>query len=103
MAQELDAADRVPRTWSEWAGPLDEAGVTVEGRRVLRWAVDAMCHAQRLGLLEAVETLTRAETIAPGEIKELRRVRQLVSDLEHFAGKRRIRGLRPLRQRIGHM
>jgi transcriptional regulator with XRE-family HTH domain len=71
--------------------------------RQARLLVDvARAQAQRRELALAVSALEEAEEIAPLEVRELRLVRELVSDLEHFAGRRRIQGLTPLRQRITH-
>jgi transcriptional regulator with XRE-family HTH domain len=81
------------------AGAVDTDGLSPERRA--RFLVDvARAHAQRQQVDDAVRALERAEAIAPAEIRELRIVRQLVDDLEHFAGRRTIPGLRPLRQRI---
>ncbi|MGH9066225.1 MAG: helix-turn-helix domain-containing protein [Acidimicrobiales bacterium] len=83
----------------ELAAAVDPSGLSPE--RQARFLVDvARAHVQRRGLRQAVAALEQAEAVAPGEIKELPRVRDLVADLEHFAGQRRIPGLRPLRQRI---
>lgn len=71
--------------------------------RQARFLVDvARAHAQRHAVEEAVAALTRAEQIAPGEIRELRRIRGLLSDLEHQAGRRRVPGLRSLRHAVSH-
>lgn len=71
--------------------------------RQARYLVDvARAHAQRRDLPAAVKALERAESIAPEEVHESGLVRSLVGDLEHFAGRRRVPGLKPLRQRLTH-
>jgi transcriptional regulator with XRE-family HTH domain len=83
----------------ELARSVDARGLSPE--RQARFLVDlARAHAERRALRAAVAALEEAEAIAPGEIRGLRRVRELVGDLEHFAGRRHVTGLRPLRQRI---
>lgn len=78
---------------------IDTEGLSSERRA--RFLVDvARAYAQRHQVDDAVAALERAEAIAPTEIHELRLVRQLLDDLEHFAGRRSVPGLRPLRQRI---
>lgn len=71
--------------------------------RRARYLVDvARAHAQRRDLPAAVKALEEAESIAPEEVHESGFVRALVGDLEHFAGRRRVPGLKPLRQRLTH-
>lgn len=83
------------------AASVKPDGLSPERRA--RFLVDvARAHTQRRELAAAVAKLEEAEAIAPGEVRELRLVRELVSDLEHFAGRRQVPGLRPLRLRITH-
>lgn len=83
------------------AGEVQITGLSPE--RQARYLVDvARAHAQRRDLAAAVKALEQAESIAPEEVHELGLVRALVGDLEHFAGRRRVPGLKPLRQRLIH-
>ena len=76
------------------------AGV-LSPERQARYLVDvARAHAQRRDIASALQTIEAAEAIAPEEIAELSRVRQLVADLEHLAGNRPPTSLRSLRARI---
>ncbi|HUC37432.1 MAG TPA: helix-turn-helix transcriptional regulator [Acidimicrobiales bacterium] len=69
--------------------------------RQARFLVDvARAHAQRRALPQAVSILEQAYSVAPQEIAELRIVRDLLADLEHFAGRKRVPGLGPLRQQV---
>jgi hypothetical protein len=97
VAVELgNAADAIER-----AAEVDASGLSSE--RQARLLVDvARAQSQRRQLSKALSTLEEAERIAPQEVRELRVVRELVSDLEHFAGRRRIPGLSFFRQRITH-
>ena len=71
--------------------------------RQARFLVDvARAHAQRRAVPAAVAALLEAERIAPAEVTESRRVRQLLGDLEHIAGGRPAPGLRALRRRTTH-
>ncbi|HZQ78110.1 MAG TPA: helix-turn-helix transcriptional regulator [Acidimicrobiia bacterium] len=89
-AEALDLARRV-----------DPAALSPE--RQARFLVDvARAHAQRRAVASAVATLADAERIAPAEIRESRRVRELIGDLEHMAGGRAVPGLRALRRRATH-
>lgn len=80
------------------------ATVKTEGlspERRARYLVDiAKAHAQRRDVRLAIATLEEAEAIAPGEVRESRMVRELVSDLEHIAGRSAVPGLRAIRRRI---
>jgi hypothetical protein len=62
----------------------------------------ARAHVQRRALAPAVAALIEAETIAPGEVADSRRVRELLDDLDHLARGRPRPGLRALRRRITH-
>jgi hypothetical protein len=89
-AEALDLARRV-----------DPAALSLE--RQARFLVDvARAHAQRRAVASAVATLADAERIAPAEIRESRRVRELIGDLEHMARGRAVPGLRALRRRATH-
>jgi hypothetical protein len=77
---------------------VDAGGLSAERRA--RFLVDvARAHAQRRAIAPAVAALTEAEMIAPGEVADARRVRELLEDLEHLARGRQIPGLRPLRRK----
>ena len=75
----------------------------LSAERQARFLVDiAGAHAQRREVALAVAALTEAETTAPGEVADSRRVRELLDDLEHLAKGRQIPGLRPLRRKTTH-
>jgi transcriptional regulator with XRE-family HTH domain len=83
------------------ADGVDASGLSPERRA--RFLVDvARAHAQRRSVPPAVAALIEAETIAPGEIADSRRVRELLDDLEHLTHSRPTPGLRALRRRITH-
>ena len=76
----------------------------MSAERRARFLVDvARAYAQRRDVPAAVAALTEAEMIAPGEVADSRRVRDLLADLEHLAKGRQIPGLRPLRRRAAHI
>jgi len=71
--------------------------------RQARFLVDvARAHAQRREVARSVAALAKAEEIAPGEVSDFRRVRELLDDLEHLSKGRQIPGLRPLRRKATH-
>jgi transcriptional regulator with XRE-family HTH domain len=83
------------------AAGVDTSALSAERRA--RFLVDmARAHVQRRALAPAVAALIEAETIAPGEVADSRRVRELLDDLDHLARGRPIPGLRALRRRITH-
>lgn len=72
----------------------------LSGERRARFLVDvARAHAQRREVARAVAALTLAESIAPSEVSDSTRVRELLDDLEHLSKGRSIPGLRPLRRK----
>jgi transcriptional regulator with XRE-family HTH domain len=82
----------------ELADGVDPSALSPERRA--RFLVDvARAHAQRRAVASAVAALTEAERIAPSEVLESRRVRELLADLEHMAGGRPVPGLRAMRRR----
>lgn len=95
VAVELgNAGDALQRVSKVDASPLSP-------ERQARFLVDvARAHAQRRMLAEAVSTLEQAYAVAPEEVGELRIVRELLADLEHYAGRRRVPGLGQLRQHV---
>lgn len=74
---------------------------TLSAERQARFLVDvARAHVQRRDAASAVTALSDAEAIAPAEIADSRRVREIIRDLEHLSKGRRLPGLRPLRQAV---
>jgi transcriptional regulator with XRE-family HTH domain len=83
------------------ATPVDASGMSAE--RQARFLVDvARAHALRREVARSVAALTEAEAIAPTEVSDSRRVRELLEDLEHLSKGRPIPGLRPLRRKTTH-
>ena len=83
------------------ANQVNAASLSPE--RQARFLVDvARAHAQRRDVPRAVAALTDAESLAPGEIADSRRVREVLDDLEHLSKGRQIPGLRPLRRHAAH-
>lgn len=83
------------------ARPVDASGLSAERRA--RFLVDvARAHAQRREVARSVAALAQAEAIAPTEVSDSRRVRELLEDLEHLAKGRPIPGLRPLKRKTTH-
>jgi hypothetical protein len=72
------------------ASKVDASSLSPE--RETRFLVDvARAHAQPRCLCEPVNALEQAYAIAPEKIGELRIVRELLADLEHYAERRRAR------------
>lgn len=83
------------------ARPVDASGLSAE--RQARFLVDvARAYALRREVARSVAALTEAEAIAPTEVSDSRRVRELLEDLEHLSRGRPIPGLRPLRRKTTH-
>jgi transcriptional regulator with XRE-family HTH domain len=80
---------------------VNAQGLSLERRA--RYLIDlARAHAQRHDVRMALATLLEVEAIAPGELAELRLVRELLADLEHVAKGTQLRALRALRRRVTH-
>lgn len=83
------------------ARQVDASSLSAERRA--RFLVDvARAHAQRREVARSVAALIEAEAIAPAEVSDSRRVRELLEDLEHLAKGRPIPGLRPLKRKTTH-
>jgi transcriptional regulator with XRE-family HTH domain len=83
------------------AKTVHASGLSAE--RQARFLVDvARAHALRREVAHSVAALTEAEAIAPREVSDSRRVRELLEDLEHLSRGRPSPGLRPLRRKTTH-